>query len=250
MPVMDEFKEEREALKNGTPKEKLAYFWYYYKWHVIGTIIAIIAVASLIHNYVTQKDIALYTVVLNSADQYTSKEYAQKVAEHLAIDTQEYEVFFDTSMYIDFTKMDEVTTASTQKMMVYIAACELDCIVTDTASLQHYSYNDTFYDLREILSAEQLEKYEPYFYYIDRKVLEEKQAAYEAMDDTYIAEYPQDPSNPETMAEPVPVGIYVDKCDDFKDNFLFQKDDIVFSIFCNSPHLDLTLDYLDYVFEP
>ena len=33
MAVMDEFKEEREALKNGTPKQKLAYFWYYYKWH-------------------------------------------------------------------------------------------------------------------------------------------------------------------------------------------------------------------------
>ena len=29
MAVMDEFKEEREALKNGTPKQKLAYFWYY-----------------------------------------------------------------------------------------------------------------------------------------------------------------------------------------------------------------------------
>ena len=35
MAVMDEFKEEREALKRGTPKQKLAYFWYYYKWHVI-----------------------------------------------------------------------------------------------------------------------------------------------------------------------------------------------------------------------
>ena len=30
MAVMDEFKEEREALKNGTPKLQLAYFWYYY----------------------------------------------------------------------------------------------------------------------------------------------------------------------------------------------------------------------------
>ena len=29
MPVMDEFKEERAAMKNGTPKEKLAYFFDY-----------------------------------------------------------------------------------------------------------------------------------------------------------------------------------------------------------------------------
>ena len=38
MAVMDEFKEEREALKRGTPKQKLAYFWYYYKWHVTERI--------------------------------------------------------------------------------------------------------------------------------------------------------------------------------------------------------------------
>ena len=28
MPVMDEFREEREALKNGTFKQKLQYFWH------------------------------------------------------------------------------------------------------------------------------------------------------------------------------------------------------------------------------
>jgi len=41
MAVMDEFKEEREALKRGTPKQKLAYFWYYYKWHVIISVMII-----------------------------------------------------------------------------------------------------------------------------------------------------------------------------------------------------------------
>lgn len=249
MPVMDEFKEEREALKNGTTKEKLTYFWDYYKWHVIGTLLAILFVASMIHNYVTKKDVALYAVILNSADQATSEEYANQVAEHLAIDTKEYEVLFDTSMYVDFNKMDENTIASSQKIMVYITAAELDVMVTDTASLQHYSYNDTFYDLRDILSAEQLEKYEPYFYYIDKKVMDDKEAAYEAMDDNFVPQYPADPSNPEGMTEPIPVGIYVDKCDDFKDNFLFKNDDLVFSVFCNTTRLELALDYLDYVFE-
>ena len=44
MAVMDEFKEEREALKNGTPRQKLAYFWYYYKWHVIIALVVIIMI--------------------------------------------------------------------------------------------------------------------------------------------------------------------------------------------------------------
>lgn len=36
MPVMDEFREEREAMKQKSFKERFLYFCEYYKWHVIG----------------------------------------------------------------------------------------------------------------------------------------------------------------------------------------------------------------------
>ena len=74
MAVMDEFKEEREALKNGTPKQKLAYFWYYYKWHVIISVIIIGMLVSFIYQYVNRKDIAFNAVLLNasSLDQISS----------------------------------------------------------------------------------------------------------------------------------------------------------------------------------
>lgn len=249
MPVMDEFKEERAALKNKTPKEKLSYFWYYYKWHVIVTIVIIAAVISLIHTYITGKDVGFYAVMLNSGATGNTDAYSQEVAEALGIDTEKYEVLFDTTMYVDFNNMDDATVASSQKMMVYIAAAEFDIIVTDTASLEHYAYTDTLYDLRDLLSEEQLEKYEPYFYYIDKKVLDEKQAASDAMDDSYVPVYPADPSNPEDMTEPVPVGVYVNSCDDFTDNFYFRADDIVYSIVVNTTRPEAAVQYLDYVFE-
>ena len=249
MPVMDEFKEEREALKNGTPKEKLSYFWYYYKWHVIGGITVIAVIISLIHTYVTRKDIGFYAVMLNSTATENTEAYSQEVAEALGIDTEKYDLLFDTTMYVDFNNMDDSTVASSQKMMVYIAAGEFDIVVTDTASIEHYSYTDTFYDLRDLLSAEQLEKYEPYFYYIDKKVLDEKQAAADAMDSSYVPVYPEDPSNPESMAEPVPVGIYVNSCDDFTNNFYFRADDVVFSVVATTTRPELAIQYLDYIFE-
>lgn len=56
MAVMDEFKEEREALKNGTPRQKLAYFWYYYKWHVIIALVVIIMIVSFIKQLTDRKD--------------------------------------------------------------------------------------------------------------------------------------------------------------------------------------------------
>ena len=74
MAVMDEFKEEREALKNGTPKQKLAYFWYYYKWHVIISVIVIGMIVSFIYQYTNRKDTAFNAVLLNASllDQMSS----------------------------------------------------------------------------------------------------------------------------------------------------------------------------------
>ena len=31
----------KKVLKNGTCKEKLSYFWEYYKWHFIGLVLVI-----------------------------------------------------------------------------------------------------------------------------------------------------------------------------------------------------------------
>ena len=76
MAVMDEFKEERQALKNGTPKEKISYFFYYYKWHVLIAVFAVILIVSFIVQLTRNKEDALYVCMLNtltkSSDGYLS----------------------------------------------------------------------------------------------------------------------------------------------------------------------------------
>ena len=56
MPVMDEFREEREAIKNAGFKEKWEYFWEYYKWYVIGGAAIIILLTIFIRDMVNKKD--------------------------------------------------------------------------------------------------------------------------------------------------------------------------------------------------
>ena len=170
---MDEFRDEREALKNGTPKQKLEYFWCYYKWHVIGTVAAIAVIASFIYEAVTRKDNALYAAFLNSftiaEDQ--GEAYKQAVTQAIGIDPNEYEIMIDTSMYIDLENMtDENTYNTIQKMGVYVAAGEIDTLVTNADIFEYYAYIDYLTDLRTVLTPEQLEAYEPYFYYIDYTV--------------------------------------------------------------------------------
>ena len=60
MAVMDEFREERENLKNASFQKKWQYFWYYYKLHVvIGGFIAFFVI-SMAHSILTAKDNALF----------------------------------------------------------------------------------------------------------------------------------------------------------------------------------------------
>ena len=65
MPVMDEFKEEREAIKNASPEKKWKYFKdYYLKW-VIGGAIGLGLLISFIVSVVTQKEGVLEVIFIN-----------------------------------------------------------------------------------------------------------------------------------------------------------------------------------------
>lgn len=253
MAVMDEFREEREALKNGTFKEKLTYFWYYYKWHVIITISVILIIASFVHQLLNRTETVFNAVLLNATQLTQEDDYADAFAEHLAINPDEEDVIFDTSIRIIEDSMDETSYTSVQKLMVYTAAGDLDVMVTDTGSFRKYANSETFHDLRDILSEEQLEKYEPYFYYVDQKTIDEIDAANENYDETATTEINyHDPTRPEEMETPIPVGIYLDNSETLRENFYFRGDEgeaehIVVGVYVNTKHLDYALTFLDYV---
>ena len=122
MPVMDEFREEREALKHGTPKQKFRYFLDYYKWHVVAAVAIIVFAASMIYNMATRKEMAFSVSLVNAFDIGTGEEQLASFAEYAGIDTEEFDVMADSSMQIDYTSTDQNTAASLQKLMVLVAA--------------------------------------------------------------------------------------------------------------------------------
>lgn len=258
MAVMDEFKEEREALRHGTPRQKISYFIEYYKWHVIFTVLGVVAVVATIVQIANRRENAIYVCMLNTLARPTEEnsfqstaveEHAAAFAEYAGIDTDKYDVYLDTSMYIDYNSMDENTVNSSQKYVTYLAAAEMDVIVTDEASLEQFSYQQDFFDLREILTPGQLEKYAPYLYYIDMVTVAEREEILDSPDNLYT-DYvliAPDPRKPEEMEEPVPVGIYLDECTELKDRFYFHSDDVVACVFVNTKRLDTALQYLDFL---
>lgn len=250
MAVMDEFKEEREALKHGTPKEKFTYFIDYYKWHVIIAVFVIVAGIYTIREILNKKEILLYTCLLNTIE-LDASEYNNAFMESLGVDTEKYTLFFDADTWIDKNNIDEATMANSQKLVARLAAGELDIMITDTDSLTDYSYQGDFFTMNELLSPEQYERYKPYFYYIDLKTMEEWHAYVSDPDNllfNYSYDFP-DPRKPEDMAAPTPVGIFLDDCEALRSCYHFKTDDVVFCVFANSSHTDTALQYLDYLIQ-
>lgn len=248
MPVMDEFREEREALKHGTLKEKLSYFFYYYKWHVITVVLVLIAVSTLISQMLSRKDTALYIALINAIDVTPDADLGFE--KYAGIDADSEEVIYDTTMRIDFTKMTEETINSTEKFVVYLAAADLDVVISDTDIIRQYAHSETFYNLRDFLTPEQYEAYSPYFYYMDQSVVDAKNAAQAAYDYDFVPVYP-DPRHPEDMVDPIPVGIYLTDCTALTDRFYFINTDldIVLSVTLNTKKPETASAYIDFLMQ-
>lgn len=249
MPLMDEFKEERAALKNGTPKEKISYFFYYYKWHTVAVIAVTLFIISFVYQFATQKETAFYAVMMNAAAMTDGTEYSRAFGDYAEINLNKNEFLFDTS--IRTNAMDiigDVNYTSLQKLTVYTAAAELDAMITDTDSFQKYANSYTFYDLRDILTEEQVAEYKPYFYYVDWTTVEAIETANASLDTSYVPTY-KDPTKPEEMEQPVPVGIYLNSCEDLLNNFYFSGEDVVMGVYGNTTRLDTTIKYIDFLME-
>ena len=146
MPVMDEFREEREALKNADFKTKWQYFLDYYKWRAIVIAAVLVFIISMIHSAVTSKDDALSGYFLNT---YTIEEntpsFITGFAEAASIDLKEYEIMLDSSLKYDVTNFyDKNTYASSQKIMATMAVGDVDFMAADEETFVHYGTTDTY----------------------------------------------------------------------------------------------------------
>lgn len=250
MPVMDEFREEREALKHGTFQQKFQYFMDYYKWYVIaGVILAVIAV-SIIRDMASTREYAFYAAFLNGLeDQVPAETFWADFSARLELDTDKYTTGADTTMSISLTFQDEATVTSMQKLMVYLAAGELDVVAGDSPTFLHFASTDTYFDLREILSPELLTAYEPYLYYVD---MDEVRARDEAtrngiVDSFTAAEY--DPRSPEGLGDPVPIAICIQDSPKLRGVYYFREGDVPMGFVRNSRHPEEALAFLEYLFE-
>lgn len=250
MAVMDEFKEERQRVKNGTKKEKMAYFWEYYKWYVIIPAVIIIAIGSYIYHVVTTPDTVLSGVVMNAhttTRAETVTEIENEFCELAEIDQKEYCIELNTSItYVAGDTTGAANYEASQALMAWVAAGATDFITGDVDSMVELAHKQYFCDLREILSEEEIAFYEPYFLYIDNATLTKKEELYENMDYETEVLIP-DCTKPETMEEPIPVMIDISKCEKMQELYGDTEGILALGATVKTERQDMLLTFLEYL---
>jgi len=207
--------------------KKLDYFWYYYKWYVIGGLAFLIVAGSMAKDIVTQKDYVMSAMMLNCTSDELD-EFTQEYTDSIGIDQKKEAVSLSTA-YLD--PADASSTYYTfQALQVRISGHAMDVLVLDTETAENY-LRDYVEDLNDVLSEEDLE------YFKDRLV------NYDADRGDYVLS--QDTS---AMGDPVPVAIMLGK-DTKLTKFMAGGKDFIFEFCVNSVNRERAIEFLYYIFE-
>ena len=265
MPLMDEFKEERESIKNQPFKKKLEYFWTYYKWWVISAAAVIIILVSVISHIIKTKDelvyVAMVDVIENPAGNIEDQITVPFLTAH-DINPKKNTLMFNTEFMFSQAGLNSEkpsegspSYANTQgfsereTLAVYIAAGDVDAICGSDMWFDHYAYNDFFIPVSDYMTQEEINLYSDHLYYVDGAVVERYRQARKDGDYEYEEEFP-DPAKPEEMEDPVPMGISIESLDLYNNNFLTANGDakhIVIGIVRNSENTELTAELIKYM---
>ncbi len=215
MSIHDEIKEQQQKTKKMTLKGKFAYFWDYYKIHTLVVILVTAFVISFIRSYVTHKDYGFYATLINAASPTVSDEtsalWADEFLEFAGIDSDDYQVYIDTTVVISEDTGTPYAAGSREKMLAMMQVGEINAIISDTEAFEGYAQMEYFYDLSSIFTKEELAPYQDYLYYTDAASFGKDSDDILAYEELQKAVYEQDidHANPSSMENPIAVGICI-----------------------------------------
>ena len=228
MTIRETIQKQKTAMKNRTLKERLSFFWEYYALKTAALIVALVVILAFVISIITQKEYAFTGVFFGAQSQASSENYLNNFAQEANIDLKNYTLTIQETPEI---RMDQqISTEIYQSMETFtamVAAQSVSCFAGNSDLFLYYAYLGYAKDLRTIFMQEELQALAPYLYYVDGQLIE----AQEDSDEGYAEAYwnrPADPTKPELMAQPIPVGISLDAAsEDFKNSYRFENPSVI-----------------------
>ncbi len=170
MTIYEESKAQWEKVKHKGPKAILSYFKTYYLLPTIVIIAIVVGVIYIVYTSVTSLPYGFYGMLVN-AGSYEQEAISQEFTEYASLDPTQEDIYVDASTSMDLNGTSQYDMGTVQKVATVMMAGDLDIFGANYDVFANYAGNGNFSDLREVLSPEQIERYEDYFYYVDMAVI-------------------------------------------------------------------------------
>lgn len=259
--VIDEIRQQQMKTKDMSLKGKLSYFWYYYRIHVLVAIIVVIMGGVFIHDIVSSKDYNFYGMMMNSSH-LDSDILETAFGEYAQLDMENYQCYIDTFSELSYQAHSEYDLATLQRTIAQVQTGDLDVMVTDAQLFYNFSFNSMLMDLRNIFTEAELSRYEGNIYYIDyakvRRAIEAENNGEEAASDypglgeatlEEIAAEAETHRDPDSMAEPIPVGVFVGESPLVLKTDCYSQLVPVYGVVATGHRTDAAKQYLEFMWE-
>ena len=247
MKILEHIKNAHANIKNQPKETRWQYFWDYYKWHLIAAVLAIALIIQGVVSFTNKKDIVFSGVLLNCKIGVNDEAFLGDFYDYAGIDhaTQEAAFYSDLTLKDGSSKSDVNTF---QRIMAGIATQEFDFVVgqEDAFRLCAYSTSNLFMDLRNFLDQAMLEKLSGQLYYIDGAFLEKLNAPLGESVDLSLTNAP-DPTKPEAMEDPIPVGIDISSYEAFQSAYYFPDTVSYLGVVSNVPRPELMKQFIQFL---
>jgi len=252
MSVHDEIRQQQKKLKGQGFKAHWDYFWEYYKIHTIVAVIIVIFLVTFIRDITNKKPYALYAMFINNQGLETQEYLQNGFINEAGIDTNTEAVLVDTASNYLSNSIDSAAVATSEKIMALLAAKELDVMVADDQVLYHYAAQETFMDLRDVLSADELKKLDEnnQIMYVDQGYIDYL-ASEEYSDYITTGKYDENfediiPDKSQ-MDDPIPAGIILDNSEALTACGAYTDKTPTAAIAVNTQRVDKAREFIEYL---
>lgn len=222
MAIYDEIREQQKKAAEMSLKGKFNYFWDYYKVHTCVTLVTIVLLIFLVKDILTGNQESVFQIaIVNSETQTLDETYEKTFGEYIGINPKKESVTIDNTYQIDTDSADQLTVASTQKMVANVQLGLIDAMLVPEDIVDYYASNSFLGDISKVLPAEQFDK------------LDQQGSIYYA----------------KTEEGMIPVGIQVEDSPWIKNTNLYSKQKPILTCLINSKHPENILKFIEYIYQ-
>lgn len=166
MKIKETLQTEAEKLRSMSKKDRIWYIWEYYKFHILGILLAFIMLFNIgAALYRSTFDTVLHCYFLNSQSPELNLASAEEgFASYAGLNEKQLLTLESGSASFD-ASAGELEYAVLAKITALVMSHDLDIIIGDTASANHYASLNGFADLETILPEDLSARLKDRFYY-------------------------------------------------------------------------------------